>query len=55
MAHNATHEKALSIKKVKPELFPADQTAADFQQGQDGVLPRPETQVPITPPMRPAI
>src|SRR3990167_1570775 len=55
MAHNATHEKALSIKKIKPELFPADQTAADFQQGQDGVLPRPETQIPSASPMRPAV
>lgn len=29
MAHIATHEKALSIKKLKPELFPPDPTMVD--------------------------
>jgi len=32
-AHIETHKKALSIKKVKPELFPADQNAANYQEG----------------------
>ena len=31
-AHIETHKKALSIKKVKPELFPVDQAAAQYQQ-----------------------
>lgn len=35
MAHIETHKRALSIKKVNPEFFPADQTAANFQEGQE--------------------
>lgn len=31
-AHIETHKKALSIKKVKPELFPADPSAANYQE-----------------------
>lgn len=31
-AHIETHKKALSIKKVKPELFPADPNAANYQE-----------------------
>ena len=40
-AHIATHERALSIKKVRPELFPQDQPQVDengqpIQPGQGG-------------------
>ena len=35
MAHIETHKRALSIKKVNPEFFPVDQTAANFQEGQE--------------------
>lgn len=44
-AHILTHEKALSIKKVNPEFFPQDQASTEFQQGQEGQLPRPEVQM----------
>ena len=30
-AHRKTHEKALSIKKVKPEFFPEDEEVTEFQ------------------------
>lgn len=40
-AHIETHKKALSIKKTNPELFPQDQTAANFQDGQ---APAPQLQ-----------
>lgn len=32
-AHIKTHERALSLKKENPALFPQDQSAAEFQQG----------------------
>lgn len=38
-AHIETHKKALSIKKVRPELFPVDQANANFQSGQEPVRP----------------
>jgi hypothetical protein len=38
-AHIETHKKALSIKKVHPEMFPMDATAANFQSGQAPVKP----------------
>jgi len=41
-AHIETHKKALSIKKVKPELFPIDKNAETFQE------PGTTTQTPIT-------
>lgn len=42
-AHIETHKKALSIKKVKPELFPPDQMATNFQSpgSKMDVLPMP--------------
>ena len=33
-AHVETHKKALSIKKTRPDLFPIDEQAANFQEGQ---------------------
>ena len=40
-AHIETHKKALSIKKTRPELFPApvDQQMANFQTGQGQMNP----------------
>jgi hypothetical protein len=38
-AHIETHKKALSIKKVNPELFPQDPMAANFQAGQGQITP----------------
>lgn len=50
-AHIKTHELALSIKKVQPELFPQEPQSADFQQpGTEKLLPMPERQnKPIAP------
>jgi len=40
--HIKTHQKALMVKKVKPELFPEDASAAQFQpEGTGKVLPVP--------------
>ena len=49
--HTKTHELALSIKKVKPELFPAEPQAATFQpSGTKEILPIPERQgQPVAP------
>lgn len=50
-AHIETHKKALSIKKVRPELFPMDQMAANFQTGQGQMRPvgQPADVNPIAP------
>lgn len=49
-AHIKTHEKALSIKKTNPELFPADPQATAMQPAQPGQLPQPQTQMPTPQP-----
>ena len=41
-AHIETHKKALSIKKVNPELFPADQPVAEFSPNNEKILPSPQ-------------
>lgn len=41
-AHIETHKKALSIKKVNPELFPITQPLTNFQATQGQMQPTPE-------------
>lgn len=41
LAHIKTHQRALEVKKVKPELFPTDTGAANFQGNASGVTPTP--------------
>jgi hypothetical protein len=50
-AHIKAHELALSIKKVKPEMFPQEPQAATFQpEGTKNILPIPEQQTkPVAP------
>lgn len=40
-AHIETHKRALSVKKTRPDLFPIDQTASNFQSGQAPMSPVP--------------
>jgi hypothetical protein len=42
-AHIKTHEQALSIKKTKPELFPQDASATQFQANNSGSTTPGET------------
>jgi hypothetical protein len=55
-AHIETHKRALSIKKTNPELFPLDQTASNFQAGQERVQPvaSPAPTTGQTNPIRPS-
>lgn len=38
-AHIEAHKKALSIKKIRPELFPVDQSVTNMQAGQEKMQP----------------
>jgi len=42
IAHNKTHERALSIKKTKPELFPQDQQGTTFQDQNQRQMATPD-------------
>lgn len=48
-AHIETHKKALSIKKVNPQLFPADPMTANFQEGQGNMKATPQVGQSATP------
>lgn len=41
-SHIEAHKKALSVKKMKPEIFPEDQMGTDFQApGTEKIIPQP--------------
>jgi len=53
-AHIETHKKALSIKKVRPDLFPEDQMAAEFQDGKTAMQTIQAPQSSATKSVRPS-
>lgn len=49
MAHIQAHKRALSYKKVKPELFPEEPLTTAFQQPGTNKMPMPNQTKPIKP------
>ena len=48
-AHRLAHEKALEIKKVKPELFPQGEQAAQFTPPGSPTIGQPQQATPVKP------